>query len=418
MNKLKKKISAFTLTEILVAVVIIGVLIGLVVGAIYKARQKAAELRAPVDIHDMKIALEQYNADHGSYPPSGNKNLVAAAEPYTEIDPKNIKDGEFMDPWGKPYVYENPGRINPGGYDLYPGGGPGGVSSVPGGGGGSGGVPNPGLPGGGGIPPPQINPNVLVATPNNGIVHLGWAAVTNGSMKAIGYNIYRSTAFDGPYDKLTPVYMGEYEYIDKVPANGTTYYYKLEAVFSNGSSALSDPVSATPTSNNSYSQMADQALSALGSSVAGAEIAEDIIKNNVPVLFGYNPDDNNLAWFLSSPDWEVIVINTADTGYSPNAYAALLAHEGTHLQWKLDPSLGMPTPDGKPRSDNSIDQEYHAFLNAAAVWNELKNGEKNEQLDQVVDMINAGEQEAKKIIRSTYNNGSDQDLPDYLRGIK
>jgi len=93
---MKKRISAFTLTEVLVAVVIIGLLIGLAVGVIYKARQKAAELRAPVDIHDMKIALEQYNTDHGSYPPSGNKNLVAAAEPYTEIDPKNIRDGEFI----------------------------------------------------------------------------------------------------------------------------------------------------------------------------------------------------------------------------------------------------------------------------------------------------------------------------------
>jgi len=403
MNKLKKKVSAFTLTEVLVAVAIAGILIGLAVGAIHKARQKAVEARAPVDIHDMKIALEQYNADHGAYPPSGNKNLVLAAEPYTEINPKNIKDGEFIDPWGKPYNYENPGRINPGGYDLTPGGGPGGIS------------PGAGLPGGGGGILPQINPNVLVATPNNGFVHLGWPSVTNGLVEATDYNIYRSLTSEGSYDKLTSQAMNINDWIDKVPANDTTYYYKLQAVFGNGVSALSNPVSATPTSNNEYSLMADRALSALGSSSAGAGIAADISKYNVPVLFGYrDPAKNTLAWF--SPYWGAIMIN-ADTGYSQNAYAALLAHEGTHLQWYLDKTLGTPTGDGTPRSYNSIDQEYHAFSNGAAVWKELKNGELNRELDEVVKMIGLGEQSAKDQIRSIYNNGSSDDLKEYSRKV-
>lgn len=420
MNKVNRKISAFTLTELLVAILVVGVLTGATVGVVQKAKQKAIEMRAPVDIHEMKTALEEYHSDHGSYPPGGIENLTKALEPYMNADPKNIKDGKAIDPWGNPYIYDNPGKINPGGgYDLYSGGRPGAHS-----------IPITTIPrstsigkaltssgttttssgstaGSGWVLYKFDNPDVLTATPNSGYVHLAWLTMASGSKQATGYNVYRSTALNGSYDKINSQPLKTTEYIDKVPMNDTPYFYKLQAVFSDGWSELSNAVNVTPASDNIYSQKIALAFDALSGSVSGANIAADITKYNVPILFGYvDPSANAVAWFSSA--LEAIMINVTEKDYSKNVHAALLAHEGTHTQWHFDKTLGTPTPDGTPRSDNSIDQEYNAFLNNTAVWNELKGGETNANLDSWAATIGLGEAAAKADIRITYS-----DLPEY-----
>ena len=71
------------------------------------------------DIASIKVILDQFRLDTGSYPRSSNGlvELVRQASgttnwhgPYLEFTP--------MDPWGDPYIYSYPGKHNPNSYDL------------------------------------------------------------------------------------------------------------------------------------------------------------------------------------------------------------------------------------------------------------------------------------------------------------
>ena len=88
-------------------------------------------------------------------------------------------------------------------------------------------------------PPPAV-PTNLAATPGNAQVSLTWTA----SSGATSYNVKRSTTSGGPYSTVgTPT---TNSFTDTSLTNGTTYYYVVSAVNSNGESANSTQVSATP----------------------------------------------------------------------------------------------------------------------------------------------------------------------------
>lgn len=88
---------------------------------------------------------------------------------------------------------------------------------------------------------PPAPPTNLSATAGIGTVSLSWTA----SPGATSYNVYRSTTPGG--EGTTPIVTGitTTTYKDTVP-NGSTYYYKVSATNSAGTSSLSDEVSATP----------------------------------------------------------------------------------------------------------------------------------------------------------------------------
>jgi hypothetical protein len=90
---------------------------------------------------------------------------------------------------------------------------------------------------GGGPPQP---PTGLSATPGNAQVALSW----NASTGATSYNVKRSTSNGGPYTTITNV--ATTSYTDTGLSNGTTYYYVVSALNSNGESGNSSQVSATP----------------------------------------------------------------------------------------------------------------------------------------------------------------------------
>ena len=78
-------------------------------------------------------------------------------------------------------------------------------------------------------PPPAATPNNLTALPGNSVVSLSWSA----SSGATGYNVLRSTVNGGPYvDTATGVTAASYA--DTSVANGTTYYYVVQATNSGG----------------------------------------------------------------------------------------------------------------------------------------------------------------------------------------
>jgi fibronectin type 3 domain-containing protein len=84
-------------------------------------------------------------------------------------------------------------------------------------------------------------PTGLVATPGNGSVALTWTAGAG----ATSYSIYRGTTSGG--EGTTPVGTAtSNSFTDTGLTNGTTYYYKVSATNSAGTSAQSSEVSATP----------------------------------------------------------------------------------------------------------------------------------------------------------------------------
>jgi general secretion pathway protein G len=103
--------SGFTLLELLVVMVIIGLLAGFVAPRYFaqvgKSQVKVA--RAQIDAFDK--ALDQFRLDVGRYPTSeeGLQALVAKPNGEGNWAGPYLKKGVPADPWGRPYVYQQPG---------------------------------------------------------------------------------------------------------------------------------------------------------------------------------------------------------------------------------------------------------------------------------------------------------------------
>ncbi len=113
--------SAFTLIELLLVLVILAVLAAVVVPKFTRRSEQARMTAARADIANLEVALDAFEVDTGRFPTT-DEGLAALVEepagasgwygPY-------IKRGVPKDPWGRPYVYTQPGDHNTTGYDLY-----------------------------------------------------------------------------------------------------------------------------------------------------------------------------------------------------------------------------------------------------------------------------------------------------------
>ena len=122
-------VRGFTLVELLIVMAILAILGGLVTAAAQSARKRGAVTKAKAAIAALETALQMYQLDLGGYPASGNANLVTALTtspgssdwhgPYMEFKQDELTGGEFVDPWGKAYVYTTPGTHRTASYDLY-----------------------------------------------------------------------------------------------------------------------------------------------------------------------------------------------------------------------------------------------------------------------------------------------------------
>jgi general secretion pathway protein G len=116
--------SGFTLVELLLVLTILAILAGIVLPKFSNVGLNARKTAAAADIATFKTALNMFEMDMGYYPkgrdglnqlvvrPSG---LTTASKWHKYLDVDKLP----MDPWGKAYVYENPGKHNPDGYDVY-----------------------------------------------------------------------------------------------------------------------------------------------------------------------------------------------------------------------------------------------------------------------------------------------------------
>ena len=104
----------FTLIEIMVVIVILGVLAALVVPRVLERPDEARAIAAKSDIAAILQALKLYRLDNQRYP-TGEQGLAALiAKPEQPPIPPNWKPGGYLekmpkDPWGRPFVYVNPG---------------------------------------------------------------------------------------------------------------------------------------------------------------------------------------------------------------------------------------------------------------------------------------------------------------------
>jgi len=87
----------------------------------------------------------------------------------------------------------------------------------------------------------------------DGTVELQWE--TASELNNLGFHLYRATAGEGPYERITASAIpglgsspvgASYGYRDSSLTNGITYFYKLEDIETTGKTELHGPVSATP----------------------------------------------------------------------------------------------------------------------------------------------------------------------------
>lgn len=95
-------------------------------------------------------------------------------------------------------------------------------------------------------------PTSLTAIGGDSNVDLSWNSVT----EATSYNIYRASTSGGQYTQIATG-ITETTCTDSDVTNGTTYYYVVTAVSSDGESAYSNEASATPNKDETGEDLLD-----------------------------------------------------------------------------------------------------------------------------------------------------------------
>jgi len=103
-----------TLIEVMVVVVILGVLAALIVPNVIGRPDEARVVAAKQDIATIVQALKLYRLDNHRYPSAEQGLQALVTAPTVAPLAPNWKSGGYLerlpkDPWGKPYLYLNPG---------------------------------------------------------------------------------------------------------------------------------------------------------------------------------------------------------------------------------------------------------------------------------------------------------------------
>jgi general secretion pathway protein G len=120
----RQRDAGFTLVEMLVVVAVIAVLAAVVAPQVFRNVGDANLNAARSQIEILGTALDSYRLDNHAYPTTEQGLAALRTEPVTGERPPRWR-GPYLraavpdDPWGRPYVYVSPGRVNPDSYDLY-----------------------------------------------------------------------------------------------------------------------------------------------------------------------------------------------------------------------------------------------------------------------------------------------------------
>lgn len=118
----KKRLSGFTLIEVMIVVVILSILAAVVVPKIMSRPDEARVTKARQDIRAIGTALDLYRLDNYSYPTTDQGLLALVEVPADLPEGANWKKGGYIeripnDPWGNEYLYLQPGSNAE--YELY-----------------------------------------------------------------------------------------------------------------------------------------------------------------------------------------------------------------------------------------------------------------------------------------------------------
>ena len=112
LDRKRRKISGFTLVELLVVLAILGMLAALVGPQVLNQLGGAKSKSAAIQIRDFEQALELYKLDVGRFPGSNEGLNALVRQPSSAKGwngPYLKKDEVPMDPWGNPYQYRESG---------------------------------------------------------------------------------------------------------------------------------------------------------------------------------------------------------------------------------------------------------------------------------------------------------------------
>ena len=110
------KAAAFTLVEVLIALVIVVTMGAVVALNVFDHPQKGRQAAAKMQLSAFKTALELYAADNGFLPTRAQGLRALVEAPLTEPVPRHYPPHGYLDgvavpddPWGRPYAYIVPG---------------------------------------------------------------------------------------------------------------------------------------------------------------------------------------------------------------------------------------------------------------------------------------------------------------------
>jgi general secretion pathway protein G len=109
----------FTLIELMVVLVILAMLATIAAPRITKYLGKAKAEAATIQVEALSAAVDAFVLDNGRPPTSAeglNALLSAPPDLPTWDGPYVKKSASLIDPWGRPYLYRQPGRQ--GDYDV------------------------------------------------------------------------------------------------------------------------------------------------------------------------------------------------------------------------------------------------------------------------------------------------------------
>lgn len=110
---MKNSQRGFSLIEIMVVVVILGILAALVVPKIISRPDEARVVKAKQDVLSIQNALDLFKLDNGFYPTTDQGLMALVEKPTTSPTPQDWKTylkSVPKDPWGRDYLYLNPGQ--------------------------------------------------------------------------------------------------------------------------------------------------------------------------------------------------------------------------------------------------------------------------------------------------------------------
>lgn len=102
----------FTLLELLVVIAVLGMLAALVGPQVLRYLGTSRSETASVQIRNITAALDLYRLDNGELPADGQGLAALVADPGDAAAWAGpyLPDGEALrDPWGRTYLYRNPG---------------------------------------------------------------------------------------------------------------------------------------------------------------------------------------------------------------------------------------------------------------------------------------------------------------------